>query len=298
MGAELNRYDLVFMGHVTMDEIEAKEGSARGVPGGAPYFGAFAACWSKKKIAVVTRMAEQDAYLLEPLRAAGIDVYLQPVPSTTHMRVVHPTGNVDDRLMVQTQNAGFFANADIPPLESCLIHLGALTDREFTLGFMRHLKQRGFRLSVDMQNFVRQVDTQTGVIQFRDVQDKREIVGLADTVKLDVIEAEVLTGTRNMEEAATLVEEWGALETILTCSDGAFARCKGKTYFERFSNRNSQGRTGRGDTTTGAYLARRMDHTVQESLRFAVALASIKMETPGPFRGSLEEVLARMNGSL
>ena len=298
MGAELNRYDLVFMGHVTMDEIEAKEGSARGVPGGAPYFGAFAACWSKKKIAVVTRMAEQDAYLLEPLRAAGIDVYLQPVPSTTHMRVVHPTGNVDDRLMVQTQNAGFFANADMPPLESCLIHLGALTDREFTLGFMRHLKQRGFRLSVDMQNFVRQVDTQTGVIQFRDVQDKREIVGLADTVKLDVIEAEVLTGTRNMEEAATLVEEWGALETILTCSDGAFARCKGKTYFERFSNRNSQGRTGRGDTTTGAYLARRMDHTVQESLRFAVALASIKMETPGPFRGSLEEVLARMNGSL
>jgi sugar/nucleoside kinase (ribokinase family) len=298
MGAELNRYDLVFMGHVTMDEIEAKEGSARGVPGGAPYFGAFAACWSNKKIAVVTRMAEQDAVMLEPLRAAGIDVYLQPVPSTTHMRVVHPTGNVDDRLMVQTQNAGFFANADMPPLESCLIHLGALTDREFTLGFMRHLKQRGFRLSVDMQNFVRQVDTQTGVIQFRDVQDKREIVGLADTVKLDVIEAEVLTGTRNMEEAATLVEEWGALETILTCSDGALARCKGKTYFERFSNRNSQGRTGRGDTTTGAYLARRMDHTVQESLRFAVALASIKMETPGPFRGSLEDVLARMNESL
>ena len=293
----MNRYDLVFMGHVTIDEIEAKEGSARGVTGGAPYFGAFAACWSKRRIAVVTRMAEDDATMLEPLKAAGIDVYLQPAPSTTHMRVVHPTGNVDERLMFQTQNAGFFVNADIPPIDSCLIHLGALTDREFTLGFMRHLKQRGFRLSVDMQNFVRQVDTETGVIQFRDVPGKREIVGLADIVKLDVIEAEVLTGTRNMEEAARLVEEWGALETILTCSDGAFARCKGKTYFERFSNRSSQGRTGRGDTTTGAYLARRMDHTVQESLRFAVALASIKMETPGPFRGSLEDILARMNES-
>jgi sugar/nucleoside kinase (ribokinase family) len=48
----------------------------------------------------------------------------------------------------------------------------------------------------------------------------------------------------------------------------------------------------------GAYLARRMDHGVQESLAFAVALASIKMETPGPFRGSLEEVLARMRESL
>jgi sugar/nucleoside kinase (ribokinase family) len=297
MGAEMNRYDLVFIGHVTIDEIEAKEGSAQGVPGGAPYFGAFASCWSEKRIAVVTRMAEEDAYMLEPLKAAGIDVYLQPAPSTTHMRVVHPTGKVDERLMFQTQNAGFFANADMPPIESRLIHLGALTDREFTMGFMRHLKERGFRLSLDMQNFVRQVDTKTGAIQFRDVPRKREIVGLADTVKLDVIEAEVLTGTQNMEEAARLVEEWGAIETILTCSDGAFARCKGKTYFERFSNRSSQGRTGRGDTTTGAYLARRVDHTVQESLRFAVALASIKMETPGPFRGSLEDILARMNES-
>jgi sugar/nucleoside kinase (ribokinase family) len=294
----MSRYDLVFMGHVTIDEIDAAEGSARGVPGGAPFYGAFAACWSKKKIAVVTRMAEEDASILEPLKAAGIDVYLQPVASTTHMRVVHPTGNLDERLMYQTQNAGFFVDGDVPAIDSCWIHLGALTDREFTLGFMRHLKQRGFRLSVDMQNFVRQVDAETGIIQFKDVPDKREIVGLADIVKLDVVEAEVLTGTRNMEEAAKLVEEWGALETILTCSDGALARHKGKTYFERFSNRSSQGRTGRGDTTMGAYLARRIDHSVQESLAFAVALASIKMETPGPFRGRLEDVLDRMGEPL
>ncbi|MBN1106454.1 MAG: hypothetical protein JXL84_23830 [Deltaproteobacteria bacterium] len=291
----MNRYDLVFMGHVTIDEIETPEGSTRGAPGGAPLFGAFAASCSKKRIAVVTRMAEGDGHILEPLKAAGIDVFLRPAPSTTHMRVVHPTGNVDERVMVQAQNAGFFVTADIPPIEPCSIHLGALTDREFTLEFMQHLKQRGFRLSVDMQSFVRQVDPKTGVIQFRDVPGKTEIAGLADMVKLDIVEAEVLTGTRDMEEAAGVVEEWGALETVLTCSDGAFARHKGKTLYERFSNTSSQGRTGRGDTTMGAYLARRIDHDVRESLRFAAALASIKMETPGPFRGSLDHVLARMS---
>ena len=292
----MNRYDLVFIGHVTIDEIEAKEGSARGVPGGAPYFGAFAASRSNKRIAVVTRMAEQDANLLEPLRAAGIDVYLKPVPSTTHMRVVHPSGNVDERLMFQTRNAGFFVSADVPPLEPCMIHLGALTDREFTLEFMQHLKQRGFRLSVDMQNFVRQADPKSGVIHFRDVSDKREIVALAEIVKMDVVEAEVLTGTPDKEKAAKRVEKWGALETILTSSEGVHVQCKGITYFEKYTNRSSRGRTGRGDTTTGAYLSRRIDHDVHESLRFAVALASIKMEAPGPFRGSLEDVLARMKG--
>jgi len=293
----MNRYDIVFMGHVTVDQIEAPEGSAPAVPGGAPFFGAFAACWARKRIGVVTRMAEEDKYILEPLKEVGIDVYLQPARSTTHMRVVHPTGNVDERLMYQTANAGLFISADIPPIESCLIHLGALTNSEFTLGFMRDLKQRGFRLSVDMQSFVRQVDPVSGVIHFRDVPSKREIVSLAEIVKLDVIEAEILTGTRNLEEAGTLVEEWGAIETILTCSGGVFARYKGDTFFEKFSNKNSQGRTGRGDTVMGAYLVRRIDHNVQVSLSFAAALASIKMETPGPFRGSLKDVLVRMSNN-
>jgi len=33
---------------------------------------------------------------------------------------------------------------------------------------------------------------------------------------------------------------------------------------------------------------------VAESLKFAAALVSIKMETPGPFQGTLADVLARM----
>lgn len=293
----MKRYDLVFMGHVTIDEIDAAEGSARGVPGGAPFFGAFAACRANKKIAVVTRMAEKDASILEPLKEAGIDVYLRPAPATTHMRVVHPSGNPDERVMFQTQNAGFFVNGDVPPVECSRIHLGALTDREFTLEFMVHLKERGFRLSMDMQNLVRQVDIETGVIRFEDEPGKKEMANLADIVKLDIVEAEVLTGTRDLEKAAQRVEAWGPQEILLTSSDGALLRHKGKTWFEKFSNRNSRGRTGRGDTTMAAYLARRMDHGVQESLAFAVALASIKMETPGPFRGSLQDVMNRMSES-
>ncbi|MBN1105418.1 MAG: hypothetical protein JXL84_18545 [Deltaproteobacteria bacterium] len=205
----MNRYDVVFMGHVTVDEIETPEGFVRGTPGGAPLFGAFAACRTRKRIAVVTRMDEGDGHILETLKAAGIDVYLRPAPLTTHMRVVHPTGNVDERMMFQTRDAGFFVTEDIPPVEPCTIHPGALTDREFTLEFMRHLKQRGYRLSVDMQAFVRQVEPKTGVIRFRDVSGKSEIALLADMMKLDVVEAEVLTGTRDLEKAAKVVEGWG-----------------------------------------------------------------------------------------
>jgi hypothetical protein len=37
-----------------------------------------------------------------------------------------------------------------------------------------------------------------------------------------------------------------------------------------------------------------MDHDVAESLKFAAAMVSIKMETPGPFAGTLDGVLKRM----
>ena len=72
------------------------------------------------------------------------------------------------------------------------------------------------------------------------------------------------------------------------------ARVKGKTWYEKFSNRNSSGRTGRGDTTFSAYLAWWLDHDPKESLEFVAALVSIKMETPGPFQGTLEDVTNRL----
>ena len=291
---EMTQYDIVFIGHITIDEIDAAEGSARGVTGGAPLFGAFAAGCLNKKIAVITRMAEDDRCRLEPLEAAGIDVYLQPAHETTHMRVVHPGANIDERLMYQTKNAGFFVMKEMPPIEPCLIDVGALTNQEFTLEFMRELKKSGFHVAVDMQSFVRQVDTETGAIHFRDVPVKKEIIRITDVVKLDVVEAGILTGTDDLEEASKIVEDWGSHEIVITRSDGVLARYEGKTCFERYSNRTSQGRTGRGDTTFGAYLARRLDHSVEESLKFAATLASIKMETPGPFRGTLEDILERM----
>ena len=290
----MKKYDIIFIGHVTIDEIVASEGSACGVSGGAPLFGARAAAVTGKKIAVITRISKEDNFLIETLEQAGIDVYIQFVQNTTHMRVVHPSANVDERLMYQTKDAGFFTIEEMPPLEPSLVHLGALTDREFTMEFMQELKERGFRLSVDMQGFVRQVDEVSRIIRFGDVPVKQAIMGLTNFMKLDVVEAKILTGTDNISDAAAICEGWGSRETLITRSDGVLVRSMGKDYFEGFSNRSSAGRTGRGDTTFGAYLARRLDHSIEESIKFAASLASIKMETPGPFNGTHEDVLQRM----
>lgn len=290
----MSAYDLVVIGHQSITEIHSLGESLRMEYGGASLFSSMAACWPGLRLALVTRMAKDDFFLVDPLKAKGIDVYATPSTETTYLRVLHATANPDERAIFQTKSSGFFEVGQVAPLEARLVHLAAITDQEFTVEFLAGLKALGFALSVDMQGFVRQRDRRTSEIRFGDVGAKEEIVRMADFVKLDVVEAKVLTGTDNPSEAAKVIEEWGGAEMLITSADGVLARSGGKDYFEPYSNKSNNGRTGRGDTTIGAYLARRFDHSVADSLRFASAVASIKVESLGPFSGSLEDVLARM----
>jgi sugar/nucleoside kinase (ribokinase family) len=291
------KHDITFIGHMCVDRISPYEGQEQVAPGSAVLCGAMAAARVGSRVRVITRMHPDDSAYMDPLREAGVDCVLIPAPVTTEMVVTHPTPDVDVREMRQTKNAGFMQADELPEMDSRFVHMAGITDREFSMEFMTALKQRGHSISVDMQSFVRQVDETTRVISFADVPAKREIVALMDRVKLDVVEAELLTGDRDLGRAAAIIASWGCPEVVITRSDGVLARVDGQEYFETFTNRSSIGRTGRGDTTFAGYMSYRLDHDPAESLTFAAALVSIKMETPGPFKGTLADVLERMHAA-
>ena len=284
----MNPYDITFLGHMCYDEITPYQGETNVAPGSAVLCGALAAVRTGKRVAVVAKMAQADEPILQPMRDAGIDTYLIPAAETTWSVVIHPVADVDVRRLILTRSAGLIRIDEVPPIATRCLHLAGISDTEFDLDLISGLAGRGYSFSADMQSFVRQVDPATREVAFRDVPDKREIVRQLDKVKLDAVEAEVLTGTADIEQAAQLFEQWGCPETVITRSDGVLARVAGNTYFEKFSNRNLTGRTGRGDTTFAAYLARRLDHGVADSLKFAAAMVSLKMEKPGPFSGTHE----------
>ena len=288
----MDRYDIVFIGQMGIARIVPFQGSPFVDKSGPVLFAATAASCLEKRIAAVTTVSESEEYLLEPLKTAGVDLFVKP-GETTEMRIVFPTPNVDERQGFLIRGGGHID--EIPPFEPCLVHLCWIFAREFQLDLMRSLKPRGFRLSVDMQGFVLQLDHETGAIHLKDVPEKKEILTMADFVKLDAAEAQTLTGADVLQDQADILEDWGSSETIITSSEGVLARSKGKTTFAKFTNRSTQGRMGRGDTVMGSYLARRLDHSVEDSLRFAAALTSIKMESTGPFTGSIEDVIERMD---
>lgn len=290
----LAEFDMTFVGHVCYDELTPYGGETVVSPGSAVLCGAAVAQRVGMRTAVVTRLHPSDEAVVTPLKDLGVDVFATPAEATTYVRVVHPSENVDERQLSIPQDAGFMAITDIPTgLQSGIVHLAGISDHEFSVDFIRRLHGMGYRLSLDMQSFVRAIAPNREIV-FSDFPAKREVVPLLDVVKLDVVEAEILTGTRDLAEAARIFAEWGGKEVLITEKAGATLAVDGQILREPFSNRSQVGRTGRGDTTISAYLSRRRTHGPAEALRFAAALVSIKMEAPGPFSGTLADVEARM----
>ena len=288
------KYDITFVGHMCYDEIIPFGGQPHVAPGSAVLCGAMVAARIGKQVAAVVKMAPKDEHILQPMKDVGVETFLIPSAETTYSRVLHESENVDERKLTLVKSAGLISIDDVPQLESTCVHLAGISDTEFDMPLMQGLKARGYNLSADMQDFVRHVTPVTHDIEFSDVANKKEIAAMMNKLKLDVVEARILTGTEDLEKAAVIVESWGCPETLITHSQGVLARVKGVTYYEKFSNSNVTGRTGRGDTTFAAYLGWRLDHDVRESLKFAAALVSIKMETPGPFKGTLADVEKRI----
>ena len=289
----MDSYDIVFIGEMSTAKIVPFLGPSFILEHGPVSFSAVAASCLGKRIAAVTKISEGKERLLEPLKAKGIEVIARP-GEVGELLVKLPSANLDERQVFVVKIGDSLGIDDIPSSEPCLAHLCFFGPRSTQLDLMRALMTRGFRLSVDMQGFVLQPDMKTGEVHPEDVPEKKEILTLADYVKLDAMEAQTLTGTDDLRHQADILENWGSSETVITCAEGALAHRKGTTTFFKFTNSSIPGRMGRGDTVIGSYLARRLDHSVEDSLRFAVALTSIKLETAGPFKGNAEEVLAKM----
>ena len=83
---------------------------------------------------------------------------------------------------------------------------------------------------------------------------------------------------------------WGAKEIMITHNTEVLVFDGREIYTCPIKARNLSGRTGRGDTTFAGYVNERLTSDIPAALRFATALVSLKMETPGAFCGTRADV--------
>lgn len=282
-------YDIAFVGHYTKDTIVSAAG-LRIVDGGAFNYGSHAAVRMGLKVAAVTRLAQEDLKVAEELEALGVAVFARKTPHSTCLRVEYPTANVDDRVLRVESSAGPFTAAEVEGITARAFVVGASVRGEVPLAVIEALRKKEALIAVDLQGFLRVVHD--GRMAFQAWPEKETVLGQVDTVKTDAVEAEFLTGQRDIKVAARQIAALGPKEVVLTHRDGVLVYDGARFHEALFHPETLVGRSGRGDTCIASYMARRLNAPPYESMIWAAALTSLKLEAEGPFRRDIGDVEA------
>ncbi len=282
-------YDIACIGNYTKDVIASPKGVTH-VDGGAVNYAAHAAARLGLKVAVVTRLARDDSRVVDKFRETGIDCYPTYTPHSTDMRLEYPTTNPDVRSLYVTETAGSVTSDEVDDLMMKAAIIGSSLRGEVGLDVIQSLHRRQILLAVDVQGFVRVLRGHE--LKYEPWGEMQETLGCVDILKSDAMEAEYLTGESDIYKAAQAFAQMGPKEIVLTHKDGLLIYAGNQFHILQFFPQRLNGRSGRGDTCIGSYVAMRLLKPPREAGTWAAAVTSLKMEDPGPFHRSTDEVEA------
>lgn len=285
-------YDVLLLGQMMKDRIVLQH-ETHVATGGAAYYAGLVVQRLGLQAAVVTKLAKADEELLDEFRKTGVEVFPVYDAVTSSIEITYPAAQPDKRSAHFPYVAQPFAMVDIPDIQAEIVHLCSLLRGEISLEMVERLRKQAKILSLDAQGFMRGT-TENGTMLLTDWEEKTVGLAWVDILKVDDVEAEILTGESDVRKAVELLATYGPQEVVMTYKDGIIVYADGDVYEAPFTSRSFKGRTGRGDTTMGAYLSRRLSHSPQEACQFAAALVSLKMEDHGPFRKTLQDVEQRL----
>jgi sugar/nucleoside kinase (ribokinase family) len=280
-------YDVAYIGNYTKDTIVSPAGVTY-VDGGAVNYAAHAGARLGLKVAVVTRLAREDQRVLDQLTRAGVDCIAHYTPQSTCVKLEYPTLDPDQRNLYVTSTAGSIGLDEVAQVRARALVIGTTLRGEVGLEVIQALRQRRVLLAADVQGYVRVLCEQSIVYQPWD--EMEAVLGCLDILKSDAVEAEYLTGTADIHRAARIFADAGPQEIVLTHKDGLLIYAHGKYYELGFYPQTLVGRSGRGDTCLGSYVAKRLSLEPAEASAWAAAVTSLKMEALGPFNRPISDV--------
>lgn len=288
--SDLPVFDIAFVGHYTKDTIVYPD-SSRQVDGGAYYYGASVAVRMGLRTAVVTRLAREDWPALDKLGRQGVTMLAHEVPQSSTLSLIYPTANLDDRTLDLVAWAGPFSTEDVRDVRARVYAIVASSVRgEIPQEVVELLATRDTIIALDVQGFIRVL--RDGKLTMDDWPGKEAFLKHVTVLKTDAVEARLLIGQSDRCAAARQLASLGPREVLVTHSGGVLVYHDGVCDEVPLVPRQLLGRSGRGDTCTAAYLARRLTAPPAEAVRWAAAVTSLKLEAEGPFRNDLSEVEA------
>jgi sugar/nucleoside kinase (ribokinase family) len=288
MSSVKKKYDVINVGNYTKDTIITPDGT-RIVDGGGMNYAANAGARLGVNAAVITRLAKEDQHVVDNIRAAGIDCYPFYSDYSTVMTLEYKSRDVDKRNLYVKSTAGTIHPDYLDDFQAKVIAVSPSLRGEVEPDFFSILRQRtDALLAVDVQGFVRVLRDETLV--YEPWPEMSEVLKNLDILKSDAVEAEYLTGEKDIEKAAAFYSSLGVKEIVLTHSDGVLIYADGECHHFQFHASSMEGRSGRGDTCMGSYVAKRISLPPREAGKWAAAVTSMKVERVGVFNRPISEV--------
>jgi sugar/nucleoside kinase (ribokinase family) len=281
--------DLCCIGHITSDKVVTTKTTMH-MAGGTAFYFSYAVSKLDVNYLLVTALAPAEMQYVADLRDKGIEVKVQPSTHTVYFENIYAEDQ-DQRTQNVLEKADPFEIEPLQTVDAKIFHLGPLLADDISTALIKNLAAKG-RVSLDVQGYLRKVVNKK--VHAVDWPGKKEALQYVHTVKADVAELQALTGLIDTEQGAKLLADWGVKEVVITNgSGGSIIYSEDESFtIPAWRPRIVVDATGCGDTYMAGYLYRRVKgDTIQHAGEFAAAMASLKMEHPGPFTGTEEDVI-------
>jgi sugar/nucleoside kinase (ribokinase family) len=182
----------------------------------------------------------------------------------------------------------------MPAIDARIFHLGPLLSDDISVDLVKMLAAKGI-VSLDIQGYLRYVKDKK--VLYKDWEDKKEALAHVSILKANEFEMEVVTGTSDVREGAQYLADLGVKEVIITLGSKGSLIYTDNQFFQIPAYRPTAvvDATGCGDTYMAGYLSKKVRGAgVQEAGEFGAAMATLKIQSSGPFSGDeamVEEVL-------
>ena len=281
-----SRFNLVIIGHITVDQIKIGSQTRHGM-GGPPAYAMVAPALGLKHTTIVARIGEDfPTEELDILRSSGLDLsgVLSTPATTLFVNRYDPSG---DRTQQAPRIAEEIQVEDIPQTHwnTTWMHLSPVL-REVDSLIIPEAHRRGIKVSVDVQGFIRKrISAEEPDIIPSHWEKFPEVVAQISVLKADVNEICQLTQVSSFRDAARIVYEAGCPIVLITQGQrGSFIYLEDSLYeVPTIPSQTVVDYTGSGDVFSIGFLFE-FERTSRPiwSAFFASTLASFNIETPGP----------------
>ena len=261
------------------------------MPGGTSFYFSNAIRNMDVKYSLVTALAVKEMRFADELRDKGTEILVLPSTNTVYFENIY-SENQDHRTQRVSQKADPFTAEQLADTAARIYHLGPLLADDIPVSLIKYLSEKG-KVSLDVQGYLRKVENEA-VIHI-DCADKREGLRYVSILKASEYEMEVLTGTPDVRKGAKILASWGVKEVIITMGSRGSVVYKDHTFYDipAYIPNAVVDATGCGDTYMAGYLYQTIrGATPQDAGEFAAAMATIKIESSGPFTGNNADVQA------